>query len=66
MSAVIQNEDLVAELASLLGAANVLFGDNAQRYEEEWRARKRGKALAVARPGNTEEVVEAEEGTDDE
>lgn len=57
MSAVIQNEDLVAELASLLGAANVLFGDNAQRYEEEWRARKRGKALAVARPGNTEEVA---------
>ncbi len=50
--------DLLDQLRATLGAAHVLDapGDVAG-YAEDWRKRYRGKPLAVALPGNTEEVA---------
>ena len=43
---------------SLLGADNVLLGDDTAGFVSDWRDRYRGKALCVARPGNTQEVAQ--------
>ncbi|KCB51816.1 FAD linked oxidase, C-terminal domain protein [Bordetella hinzii 1277] len=48
---------LLQELQSLLGPAHVLAGEDAEPYALDWRRRYRGCALAVARPGSTEEVA---------
>ncbi|OZI71712.1 FAD-binding oxidoreductase [Bordetella genomosp. 12] len=48
---------LLQELQSLLGPAHVLAGEDAEPYVLDWRRRYRGRALAVARPGSTEEVA---------
>ncbi|WPL79147.1 FAD-binding oxidoreductase [Bordetella hinzii] len=48
---------LLQELQSLLGPAHVLAGEDAEPYALDWRRRYRGRALAVARPGSTEEVA---------
>lgn len=50
--------DLVKALTSLLGAAHVLTGEDARSYLVDWRERYQGDALAVARPGSTEEVAQ--------
>ncbi|AUL51791.1 hydroxyacid dehydrogenase [Bordetella holmesii] len=50
---------LLQDLQSLLGPAHVLVGDDAEPYVLDWRRRYRGRALAVARPGSTEEVAAA-------
>ena len=49
--------NLLSELEQLLGAAQVLTGEAAAPYLVDWRGRYRGKALAVVRPGSTEEVA---------
>ncbi|TFL15250.1 FAD-binding oxidoreductase [Pusillimonas caeni] len=46
------------DLVQILGSANVLTGADADSYVEDWRGRYRGRALAVARPGNTQEVAQ--------
>ncbi|NML46514.1 FAD-binding oxidoreductase [Ramlibacter sp. G-1-2-2] len=51
--------DLIAKLRAALGAANVLTEGDLTAYEQDWRKRTRGKALAVLRPGNTGEVAAA-------
>ena len=48
---------LIEALRRITGAANVLAGGDLTAYEQDWRKRARGKALAVARPGNTQEVA---------
>ncbi len=48
---------LLQELQSLLGPAHVLAGEDAEPYALDWRRRYRGRALAVARPGSTDEVA---------
>ncbi|MCB1957916.1 MAG: FAD-binding oxidoreductase, partial [Rhodocyclaceae bacterium] len=49
--------ELIAQLPSIVGSSHVLVdaGDRA-RYEEDWRGRYRGRALAVVRPASTDEV----------
>ncbi len=48
----------LAELAEIVGAGNVLAADaDRARYEEDWRGRYHGRALAIVRPGSTEEVA---------
>lgn len=47
----------LAELQALLGAGNVLTGDDADPYVVDWRKRYRGRALAVARPDSTDSVA---------
>lgn len=48
----------LSELATLVGKANVITGDDALGYLTDWRGRYSGQALAVVRPGSTEEVAE--------
>jgi FAD/FMN-containing dehydrogenase len=48
---------LVDELRAAVGAANVLTDGDLSAWELDWRRRWRGKALAVVRPGNTDEVA---------
>lgn len=45
------------ELIGLLGLPNVITGADAESYLSDWRGRYSGAALAVARPGNTQEVA---------
>jgi FAD/FMN-containing dehydrogenase len=47
----------IDELRSIVGAAQVLQGDGLEAYEVDWRKRYRGRALAVVRPGTTEEAA---------
>lgn len=56
-SAPAPSEFLIA-LTNLLGEANVLTQGDLSAYEQDWRKRTRGKALAVVRPATTQEVAE--------
>ncbi|HET7796219.1 MAG TPA: FAD-binding oxidoreductase [Rhizobacter sp.] len=49
--------DLVNALRTAVGAANVLVEGDLSAYEQDWRRRYRGRAMAVVRPGNTTEVA---------
>lgn len=49
-------EALLGRLRAICGAAHVLTED-LQAFEEDWRKRARGKALAVVRPAGTAEVA---------
>jgi FAD/FMN-containing dehydrogenase len=48
---------LIASLRSLVGDNHVLTDGDLTAYEQDWRKRERGKALAVVRPANTAEVA---------
>lgn len=49
--------DLIATLRQLLGSQHVLTDGDLSAWEQDWRRRVRGKALAVVRPANTQEVA---------
>jgi FAD/FMN-containing dehydrogenase len=51
-------EPLLQSLRSAVGAANVLTEGNLSAWEQDWRKREHGKALAVVRPASTLEVAE--------
>jgi FAD/FMN-containing dehydrogenase len=55
------NNDLLARLRASVGAAQVLThqdpGADLCAWEQDWRRRARGRALAVVRPGSTAEVA---------
>ena len=51
------NSTLLADLRHLVGDAHVLVDGDLMGYEQDWRKRYRGKALAVVRPSTTEEVA---------
>jgi FAD/FMN-containing dehydrogenase len=60
--------DLLERLRSVVGEANLLANGDLSAWEVDWRKRWRGRALAVARPGSTDEVAQvvrlcAEHGT---
>ncbi len=48
---------LLDQLRQIVGAANVLTDGDLTAWELDWRRRERGRALAVVRPGTTEEVA---------
>ena len=48
---------LIEALRAAVGAAQVLHGGDLSAYELDWRKRYRGRALAVVRPGTTDEVA---------
>ena len=48
---------LIDALSTALGHANVLSSGDLSAWELDWRRRWRGKALAVVRPGSTQEVA---------
>ena len=49
--------DLLADLRRIVGAPHVLTDGDLTAYEQDWRRRVRGKALAVVRPAATAEVA---------
>ncbi|HEY1091821.1 MAG TPA: FAD-binding oxidoreductase [Burkholderiaceae bacterium] len=49
--------NLLDEMKGLLGSANVLCDGDLSAYEQDWRRRYQGRALAILRPGTTEEVA---------
>ncbi|MEJ8848787.1 FAD-binding oxidoreductase [Variovorax rhizosphaerae] len=50
--------DLLDQLRAIVGAPNVLTEGDLTAYEQDWRKRDRGKALAVVRPGSTRQVAD--------
>ncbi len=52
------SRDLLNTLRQLLGDAHVLTSGDLSAYEQDWRKRTRGHALAVVRPGSTQQVAE--------
>jgi FAD/FMN-containing dehydrogenase len=52
-----EHKDLLQTLGAIVGTANVLSEGDLSAWELDWRKREQGKALAVVRPGNTEEVA---------
>jgi FAD/FMN-containing dehydrogenase len=53
------SNELLAELRGICGAAHVLTEGDLSAWETDWRKRSHGKALAVLRPGTTDEVARA-------
>jgi FAD/FMN-containing dehydrogenase len=51
------NNAFLQDLRSICGDAHVLTDGDLQAWEMDWRKRCRGKALAVVRPANTDEVA---------
>ena len=51
-------ESLLQALRATVGVANVLTEGDLCAWEQDWRKRERGKALAVVRPASTLEVAE--------
>jgi FAD/FMN-containing dehydrogenase len=49
---------LLNTLRRQLGDAHVLTEGDLSTYEQDWRKRARGKALAVVRPGSTQQVAD--------
>ena len=48
---------LIATLRQSVGDDHVLTGEGLLAYEQDWRQRARGRALAVVRPRSTDEVA---------
>ena len=48
----------IDKLRAIAGAANVFTDGDLGAWEQDWRKRSRGKALAVVRPGTTQQVAE--------
>ena len=48
---------LIGTLRTVVGDANVLTDGDLRAWEEDWRKRDRGKALAVVRPASTAQVA---------
>ena len=48
---------LLDQLRQSVGAAHVLTEGDLTAYEQDWRLRARGRALAVVRPASTDEVA---------
>ena len=51
------DDELLQTLRQISGAAQVLCDGDLTAWEQDWRKRLRGKALAVVRPGSTTEVA---------
>ena len=49
--------DFIARLRQIVGHRHVLCEGDLRAYEQDWRKRMQGKALAVVRPGCTAEVA---------
>jgi FAD/FMN-containing dehydrogenase len=49
---------LIEALRAIVGANQVLVDGDLTAWEQDWRKRSRGKALAVVRPGTTDEVAQ--------
>ncbi len=53
-----QRAAFLAELGAVVGAEQVLSQGDLSAWERDWRKRWQGRALAVVRPGSTDEVAQ--------
>ncbi len=53
----VHSHPVLAALRGIVGEAQVLTGGGLSSFEQDWRRRHQGKALAVVRPGSTREVA---------
>ena len=53
-----QADAFLDALRGIVGHANVLTDGDLSAWETDWRKRSVGKALAVVRPGTTQEVAD--------
>ena len=51
------SHSLIDDLRAIVGATHVLTDGDLSAFEQDWRKRARGKALAVVRPGSADEVA---------
>ncbi|MDC8785145.1 FAD-binding oxidoreductase [Roseateles koreensis] len=51
------NPQLLSALRELLGEAGLLLNGDWSRYQQDWRGRYQGRALAIARPASTAQVA---------
>ncbi len=49
---------IIQQLINCVGTTNVLIDGDLTTYELDWRQRARGKAMAIVRPKNTQEVAQ--------
>ncbi|MES2530358.1 MAG: FAD-binding oxidoreductase, partial [Pseudomonadota bacterium] len=49
---------LIEQLRAIVGDAHTLTEGDLTAWEQDWRKRARGKALAVVRPANTQQVAD--------
>jgi FAD/FMN-containing dehydrogenase len=52
------HHDFLQTQRAIVGAANVLTEGDLSAWERDWRKREHGRALAVVRPANTDEVAQ--------
>ncbi len=52
-----RGQDLITALTEICGAEHVLTQGDLSAWESDWRKRRRGKARAVVRPANTDQVA---------
>ncbi|WP_428507611.1 FAD-binding oxidoreductase [Roseateles sp.] len=57
MSSPLPHDELLNALQQLLGDVGLLRDGDLSAYEQDWRRRYAGRALAVARPSSTEQVA---------
>ncbi|MDO9198134.1 FAD-binding oxidoreductase, partial [Rhodoferax sp.] len=50
-------DSLLNQLRHIVGSAHVFTDGDLRAWEQDWRKRSRGKALAVVRPASTDEVA---------
>ncbi len=50
-------QNLLNELSAIVGSAHVLTNGDLSAWTQDWRKRTNGRALAVVRPANTDEVA---------
>ena len=53
-----RHSNLLQQLRSTVGETHVLTTGDLSAWEQDWRKREQGKALAVVRPASTEEVTQ--------
>jgi FAD/FMN-containing dehydrogenase len=51
-------KEVIEKLRNVVGASNVLTEGDLSAWEQDWRKRSRGKALAVVRPASTAQVAQ--------
>ena len=52
------DQQLIDPLRRIVGEHNVLTEGDLTAWEQDWRKRERGKALAVVRPASTAQVAD--------
>jgi FAD/FMN-containing dehydrogenase len=53
-----RHSNLLQQLRGTVGEAHVLTTGDLSAWEQDWRKREQGKALAVVRPASTKEVAQ--------